>query len=55
MADVNQYSITWGSASLRAAIVEKMRSFYDMEINGETEITVTCGATEAMISALPTI
>ena len=52
MADVNQYAITWGSASLRAAIVKKMRSFYDMEIDSETEITVTCGATEAMISAL---
>ncbi len=52
MADVNQYAITWGSASLRTAIVAKMRSFYDMEIDSETEITVTCGATEAMISAL---
>ncbi|MCD6533344.1 MAG: aminotransferase class I/II-fold pyridoxal phosphate-dependent enzyme [Deltaproteobacteria bacterium] len=52
MADVNQYAITWGSASLRAAIVKKMRDFYDLEIDGETEITVTCGATEAMISAL---
>ncbi|MEA3333774.1 MAG: aminotransferase class I/II-fold pyridoxal phosphate-dependent enzyme, partial [Pseudomonadota bacterium] len=52
MADVNQYAITWGSASLRAAIVKKMQVFYGMEIGGETEITVTCGATEAMISAL---
>ncbi len=52
MADVNQYAITWGSASLRDAIVKKMRAFYDMEIDSETEITVTCGATEAMISAL---
>ena len=52
MADVNQYAITWGSASLRAAIVKKMRAFYGMEIDSETEITVTCGATEAMISAL---
>ncbi len=52
MADVNQYAITWGSASLRAAIVKKMQAFYGMEIDGETEITVTCGATEAMISAL---
>ncbi|MCD6429791.1 MAG: aminotransferase, partial [Deltaproteobacteria bacterium] len=42
MADVNQYAITWGSSSLRVAIVEKMRAFYDMEIDGETEITVTC-------------
>ncbi|MCD6292881.1 MAG: aminotransferase class I/II-fold pyridoxal phosphate-dependent enzyme, partial [Deltaproteobacteria bacterium] len=52
MADVNQYAITWGAASLRAAIVKKMRAFYDLEIDSETEITVTCGATEAMISAL---
>ena len=52
MADVNQYAITWGAASLRAAIVKKMRAFYGMEIDSETEITVTCGATEAMISAL---
>ena len=52
MADVNQYAITWGAASLRTAIVKKMRAFYGMEIDSETEITVTCGATEAMISAL---
>ncbi len=52
MADVNQYAITWGSPSLRAAIVAKMRAFYGLEIDGETEITVVCGATEAMISAL---
>ncbi len=52
MADVNQYAITWGAAPLRAAVVEKMRAFYGMEIDSETEITVTCGATEAMISAL---
>ena len=52
MADVNQYAITWGAASLRTAIVKKMRAFYGMEIDSGTEITVTCGATEAMISAL---
>ncbi|MBN2809115.1 MAG: aminotransferase class I/II-fold pyridoxal phosphate-dependent enzyme, partial [Deltaproteobacteria bacterium] len=52
MADVNQYAITWGSAALRAAIVKKMQAFYGMAIDSETEITVTCGATEAMMSAL---
>jgi hypothetical protein len=34
------------------AIVAKTRAFYDLEIDGETEITVACGATAAMISAL---
>ena len=52
MADVNQYAVTWGSPALRAAIVTKTRAFYGLEIDGETEITVTCGATEAMVSAL---
>ncbi|RLB72623.1 MAG: aminotransferase [Deltaproteobacteria bacterium] len=52
MADVNQYAVTWGAPALRAAIVAKTRAFYGLEIDGETEITVTCGATEAMISAL---
>lgn len=52
MADVNQYAITWGSAALRAAISAKMQHFYDFDVDPETEITVTCGATEAMIAAL---
>lgn len=46
--DVNQYAITWGSPSLRLAIAEKYRRWYDVEVNPETDITVTCGATEAM-------
>jgi aminotransferase len=48
--DVNQYAITWGSPALRTAIVEKYRQWYGMELNPETEITVCCGATEAMAS-----
>jgi aminotransferase len=46
--DINQYAITWGSPSLRLAIAEKYRRWYDFPVNTETEITVTCGATEAM-------
>jgi aminotransferase len=46
--DINQYAITWGSPSLRLAIAEKYRRWYDFAVNTETEITVTCGATEAM-------
>ncbi|HEY5219908.1 MAG TPA: aminotransferase class I/II-fold pyridoxal phosphate-dependent enzyme, partial [Gemmatimonadaceae bacterium] len=48
--DVNQYAITWGSAALRLAIAEKYRRWYGMELDTEREITVTCGATEAMAS-----
>lgn len=47
-ADVNQYAITWGAPELRAALVESSRELYGLEIDGERELTVTCGATEAM-------
>lgn len=46
--DVNQYAITWGSPVLRLAIAEKYRRLHDLQIDPEREITVTCGATEAM-------
>src|SRR5215216_1953990 len=48
--DVNQYAITWGSPPLRIAIAEKYRRWYDMEVNPDRDVTVTCGATEAMAS-----
>jgi aspartate/methionine/tyrosine aminotransferase len=49
-ADINQYAVTWGSAALRLAIAEKYRRWYGMQVDHATEITVTCGATEAMAS-----
>ena len=51
-ADINQYAITWGSKRLRDALVRKYREWYGMEVNPETELTVTCGATEAMAATL---
>src|SRR5438067_8748389 len=50
--DVNQYAITWGAKRLRDARARKYAEWYGMTVNPETEITVTCGATEAMASAL---
>lgn len=47
-ADVNQYAITWGAKPLRDAIAAKYQSWYGMEVDPERELTVTCGATEAM-------
>jgi len=52
-ADVNQYAITWGAKPLREAIAAKTaRTYPGWEPNPETEITVTCGATEGMIAAM---
>jgi aspartate/methionine/tyrosine aminotransferase len=53
-ADINQYAITWGSKPLRDAIAESTpRQFPGFgEIDPETQVTVTCGATEAMIASM---
>jgi aminotransferase len=53
-ADINQYAITWGSKPLRDAIAETTPRHFPGwgEIDPETEVTVTCGATEAMIAAM---
>ena len=51
-ADVNQYAITWGSKSLRDALSRTYADLYSMQVDPETMLTVTCGATEAMISTL---
>ena len=50
--DVNQYAITWGAPSLRHALARKYREHYGMEVDTETEITITCGGTEAMASVM---
>jgi aspartate/methionine/tyrosine aminotransferase len=47
-ADINQYAVTWGSSVLRIGIAEKYRRWYGMEVDPDREVTVTCGATEAM-------
>ncbi len=50
--DINQYAITWGAKRLRDALARKYAQWYRMTVNPEAEITVTCGATEAMAAAL---
>ena len=51
-ADHNQYAITWGVKSFRDAISQKTKWFLGLEIDPESEITVTCGSTEGMIAAM---
>ncbi len=50
--DVNQYAITWGAKPFREAIADKTKWYLDLDIDPETEITVTCGSTEGMIAAM---
>jgi aspartate/methionine/tyrosine aminotransferase len=51
-ADINQYAITWGAREFRRAIAERFAKDTGIEVDPEREITVTCGATEAMIASL---
>jgi aspartate/methionine/tyrosine aminotransferase len=52
-ADVNQYAITWGAKDFRDAIAEKTQHFYPTwHVDSQTDITVTCGATEGMIAVM---
>ncbi len=53
--DYNQYSNTWGYPELRLAIAKKMLHYNGILANPETEITVTCGATEAINASLMAI
>jgi aspartate/methionine/tyrosine aminotransferase len=50
--DINQYAITWGDRRFREAIAAKTKRFYSFEPDPETQITVCCGATECMMSAM---
>jgi aminotransferase len=49
---VNQYAVTWGAAGLRQAIAAKARAYNRVACDPDTQVTVTCGATEAMIATL---
>jgi len=53
--DINQYAITWGAKPLRDAIVEKFARTQNIVVDPETEITICCGSTEAMMSAMMAI
>jgi aspartate/methionine/tyrosine aminotransferase len=50
--DINQYAITWGSRDFREAIAQKTKRYLDLDVDPETELTVTCGSTEGMIAAM---
>jgi len=48
-ADHNQYAITWGTKRLRDGLAKKYAA---LGADPEKNVTVTCGATEAMIATL---
>ena len=53
--DFNQYPVTFGEPDLREAIRDKALWYNKIKCSPDTDITVTCGATEAMIASLKAI
>ena len=51
----HQYSITFGAQNFREALAAKQGKAIGRQIDPNTEIVVTCGATEAMMCAMMTI
>lgn len=49
---VNQYAVTWGAPGLRQAIAAKVQAYNHIPCDPDAQVTVTCGATEAMIATL---
>jgi aspartate/methionine/tyrosine aminotransferase len=50
--DINQYAITWGARDFREAIARKTKWYLGLDVDPETELTVTCGSTEGMIASM---
>jgi aminotransferase len=48
----NQYATTWGAPQLRKAVAKKYSAAWGRDVDPDAEVTVSCGATEAMIAAM---
>ncbi|RED49975.1 aminotransferase [Aestuariispira insulae] len=52
MMDSNQYPPMMGLPDLRQAVADHNRRFYDLDIDWQSEVMVTSGATEALADAI---
>ena len=50
----HQYAITWGAPRFRVALAEKQRRWMGLDLDPDAHMVVTCGSTEAMLTALMT-
>ena len=48
----NQYAPGWGVPELRTAIAHHQKRFYDLDVDPDSEVLVTTGATEAIAATL---
>lgn len=48
----HQYAVTWGAQNFREALAEKQERFMGVKLDPNENIVVTCGSTEAMMTAM---
>jgi len=48
----NQYALSFGIPTLREAVARKVKRFYGITVDPDTEVTVTAGATEGLCATL---
>src|SRR5437763_7463518 len=53
--DINQYAVTWGTRKFREAIAADFARRHRCEIDPDAQVTVCCGATEAMMASMMAI
>lgn len=51
----HQYALTWGAPEMREALATKLYCFTGLDVDPQTDLVVTCGATEAMMVAMMTV
>lgn len=51
----HQYSVTFGAQNLREAIAARFSKNTGLDVDPETQVVITCGGTEAMMSAMMTV
>jgi len=50
----HQYAVTWGAPRFREALVKKQRHWMGLDLEADAHVVVTCGSTEAMMTAMMT-
>jgi aminotransferase len=50
----HQYAVTWGAPRFREALVNKQRHWMGLDLDADAHVVVTCGSTEAMMTAMMT-
>lgn len=51
----HQYALTWGAQNFREALSDKYLHFSGLRFDPDSEIVVTCGSTEAMMTAMMSV